>query len=177
MRNWEEQVPELFVPGFWEWGELDVEFTTEEPADELISNVHVVGRTEGGIVVCRNDLGWRFLPGGTREPGESIEQTAHRELLEEAGARLVGPMTWIGAHRADHRRPAPYRPHLPHPVSYWANVVADVVVDQQPTNPADGEQVTEVAVLPTDEAIAYLEKHPDGVMANVVRLAQAMGLV
>lgn len=177
MRDWSQQLPELFAPAFWEWGELDVSFTTEEPADELISNIHVVARTEGGLVVCRNDLGWRFLPGGTREPGESIEETARRELLEEAGARLVGPMTWVGAHRAVHRRPEPYPAHLPHPISYWTNVVADVELIQEPTNPADGEQVLEVAVLPTDEAIAYLEKHPDGVMGNVVRLAQAMGLV
>src|SRR5882757_803262 len=118
MQTWVEQFPELFAPAFWEWGELDVRFTTEQPPDHLISNVHVVARTEGGIVVCGNDLGWRFLPGGTREPGEPIE---------EAGARLTGPMTWLGAHRADHRRPEPYRPHLPHPVSYWSNVVADVV--------------------------------------------------
>lgn len=178
MQNWAEQVPELFAPAFWEWGELDVRFTTEEPPDELISNVHVVARTEGGIVVCRNDLGWRFLPGGTREPDEPIEETARRELLEEAGAQLVGPLTWIGAHRADHRRPGPYRPHLPHPVSYWTNVVADVVIDQKPTNPADGEQVLEVVVLPPDEAIVYLDAMDDnqGVMGNVVRLAQAMGL-
>ncbi|GAA1564857.1 hypothetical protein GCM10009789_18030 [Kribbella sancticallisti] len=179
MQNWTEQVPELFAPAFWGWGELDVRFSTEQPPDELISNVHVVARTEGGIVVCRNDLGWRFLPGGTREPGEAIVETARRELLEEAGARLLGPLTWVGAHRADHRRPGPYRPHLPHPVSYWINVVADVVIDHEPTNPADGEQVLEVVVLPADEAIAYLDAMDDnqGVMGNVVRLAQAMGLI
>ncbi|TCN37342.1 8-oxo-dGTP diphosphatase [Kribbella orskensis] len=177
MQTWVERFPELFAPAFWAWGELDVRFTTEQPADELVSNVHVVGRTEGGVVVCANDLGWRFLPGGTREPDEPIHETARRELLEEAGARITGPLTWIGAHRADHRRPGPYRPHLPHPVSYWINVVADVVIEAAPTNPPDGEQVTEVLVLPPDEAIAYLDEHPDGVMGNVVRLAQAMGLV
>ncbi|HEY0617493.1 MAG TPA: NUDIX domain-containing protein [Kribbella sp.] len=179
MQIWAERVPELFAPGFWGWGDLDVRFSTEEPPDELISNVHVVARTEGGIVVCANDLGWRFLPGGTREPDEPIEETAGRELLEEAGARLVGPMTWLGAHRAEHRRPEPYRPHLPHPVSYWINVVADVVIDQAPTNPDHGEQVLEVLVLPPDEAIAYLDgmDDNDGVMGNLVRLAQAMELV
>ncbi len=179
MKTWKEQFPELFAPAFWHWGDLDAQFTLEQPPDELISNVHVVARAEGGIVVCRNDLGWRFLPGGTREPDEAIEETARRELLEEAGARLTGPLTWLGGHRADHRRPAPYRPHLPHPVSYWVNVVADVVVDRQPTNPPDGEQVVEVLVLPPEKAIEFLDamNDNDGLMANLVRLAMAMELI
>ena len=177
MQPWAERFPDLFAPGFWEWGELDVQFTVEEPPDELISNVHVVARTDGGIVVCGNDLGWRFLPGGTREPGETIEDLVHRELVEEAGARVTSKLTWLGGHRALHRRPAPYRPHLPHPVSFWANVVADVVLEGPPTNPDDGEQVTEVLVLPPEEAAAYLDAQPGGVMGPIVRLAQAQGLV
>ena len=160
----------LIVPG------VAQPYTVEEPPDELISNVHVVCRTAGGIVVCTNDLGWRFLPGGTREPGESIEELVRRELLEEAGARLTGPLTWLGAHRADHRRETPYRPHLPHPVSYWANYVADVVVEQEPTNPDDGEQVTEVLVLAPEKAAEYLDSQPEEV-GSIVRLAQAMELV
>ncbi|HWD81905.1 MAG TPA: NUDIX domain-containing protein [Kribbella sp.] len=177
MQPWADQFPDLFAPGYWEWGELDVRFTVDEPPDELISNAHVVCRTTDGVVVCANDLGWRFLPGGTREPGETIEQLVRRELLEEAGARLTGPLTWLGAHRADHRLPAPYRPHLPHPVSYWANYVADVVIEQPPTNPDDGEQVTDVLVLPPDDAATYLDQQPGGAMGPVVRLAQAMRLV
>jgi len=50
--------------------------------DELISNVHVVCRTTGGIVVCGNDIGWRFLPGGTREPG-------HHEFRSRSPRRLT----------------------------------------------------------------------------------------
>jgi 8-oxo-dGTP diphosphatase len=179
MQTWAEQFPDLFAPAFWHWGELDTQFTLERPPDELISNVHVVARAEGGIVVCRNDLGWRFLPGGTREPDEPIEETARRELIEEAGARLTSGLTWLGGHRADHRRPGPYRPHLPHPVSYWINVVADVEVVQAPTNPPDGEQVVEVLVLPPEKAIEFLDQHNDndGLMADLVRLAMAMELV
>ena len=177
MQTWAEQFPDFYAPGYWGWGELDVQYSTEQPPDELIGNAHIVGRTDGGIVVCQNDLGWRFLPGGTREPGETIEQLVEREVLEEAGARITGPLTWLGAHRGDHRRPAPYRPHLPHPLSYWANMVADVVIDQPPTNPDDGEQVTQVLVLPPSEAADWLDEHPEGVMGPIVRLAQAMGLV
>mgnify|MGYP003445595124 CR=1 FL=1 len=89
MQTWPERFPELFAADYWGWGDLDVRFQTEAPPDELISNVHVIGRTDGGIVVCGNDLGWRFLPGGTREPGETIEQAAAREVFEEAGIRCT----------------------------------------------------------------------------------------
>jgi 8-oxo-dGTP diphosphatase len=34
-----------------------------------------------------------------------------------------------------------------------------------------------VLVLPPDEAIAYLDAHNDGVMGNIVRLAQAMEVI
>ncbi|GAA1707718.1 hypothetical protein GCM10009745_64470 [Kribbella yunnanensis] len=177
--SWAQQFPELFAAADWPWAQVDVRYTVDRPDDELLSNVHVIGRTPEGILACSNDLGWRFLPGGTREAGETIEELVRRELVEEAGARLLGPLTWLGGHRADHRRPTPYRPHLPHPLSYWATVVADVVLEGPPTNPEDGEQVVEVLVLPPTEAAAYLDAKDDGGhnMGSQVRLAQAMGLV
>lgn len=85
-------------------------------------------------------------------------------------------MNWIGAHRADHRGPEPYRPHLPHPRSFWAYVATDVVLEHAPANPADGEQVVEVAVLPVAAAVAFLTPS-DPIHADVLRLAERMGLV
>jgi 8-oxo-dGTP diphosphatase len=57
MQTWAERFPDLFAADHWAWGELDVRFQIEVPPDELISNVHVIGRTGEGIVVCSNDLG------------------------------------------------------------------------------------------------------------------------
>ena len=176
MRAWHERFPELFAPGHWAWGELDVSFSLERPPEHLVSNVHVIARCGGRVIVCANDLGWRFLPGGTREPDESIPATAERELREEAGASLRGDLSWIGAYRARHRRPQPYRPHLPHPVGYWLYAAADVAIDGSPTNPSDVEQVTEVRLLPPAAAADYLAEF-DGTSAQLVRLAQALGHV
>lgn len=173
---WESQFPDLFQPWQVPYAPVLAQFATARPADALIGRIHVVARADDGVVVCRSGNGWRFLPGGTREQGETVEQIVDRELAEEAGAGRTGPLTWIGAHRADHRGPEPYRPHLPHPRSFWAFAATDVVLEGPPTNPPDGEQVVDVAVLPVAAAVAFLTAS-DRIHADVLLLAERMGLV
>ncbi|TCO51100.1 8-oxo-dGTP pyrophosphatase MutT (NUDIX family) [Kribbella antiqua] len=180
MDGWQERFPKLFAPSAFEWGgvangELEIQFSLELPPDELISNVKVIGRAAGGVVVCESDQGWRFLPGGTREYGEAVAETARRELLEEAGASIVGELNWIGAFKVNDPRSTPYRPHVPHPISYWLYAVADVALKARPTNPADGEAVTDVLTLPPAEAVDYLVAFDNGPLTDVLRLAIAMG--
>jgi 8-oxo-dGTP diphosphatase len=172
---WRSRFPELFAPGYWEWGQQDVQFSLAPPPAELVTNVHVVARCGGKLVISVTDLGWRVLPGGTREPGETVEENAARELVEEAGATLTGPLTWIGAHAARSRRAAPFHAHLPHPLGYWLWAAADVTITGPPSNPPDGETVVDVVLLDPDEAVAFLAPaHPTG--ADIVRLAIAMDL-
>lgn len=44
---------------------------------------------EGEVVVVRNEIGFWEIPGGGREPGETVEENLARELWEEACARPV----------------------------------------------------------------------------------------
>jgi 8-oxo-dGTP diphosphatase len=144
--------PGLFAPQRWEWAGIDAKFSTALPSANLVTNVHVVGFVGDRIVVCRDARGFWFLPGGTREPAESVERCADRELQEEAGARLAGPMQWLGAHHCVSDHPSPYRSHQPHPEKAWLWTTAEVVLCSQPTNPADGEQVLEVRAVEVAEA-------------------------
>src|SRR4051794_5359490 len=121
--------------------------------------------------------GGASFPAGPGRPEGRFRNSCLGGWSGGAGAGRPARGPWCGAHGADHRPPPPHRPPLPHPVSYWAVFVADVVIEQEPTNPEDGEQVTAVLVLPADEAAAYLEEQPDGIMGPIVRLAQAMELV
>jgi 8-oxo-dGTP diphosphatase len=111
-----------------------------------------------------------------REPGESLQELAPRELMEEAGAVLNGELRCFSAHVADSNRESPARPHLPHPRAYWAYAVAGVRLVGVPTNPSDGETVVEVLTLPPVAAADYLEEK-DPIHADVLRQADAMGLV
>jgi 8-oxo-dGTP diphosphatase len=175
--HWSARFPGLFQDQYAEYAGSRVGFTTVAVPEDLVSRLHLVAVTAAGtVIVCRDELGWRFLPGGTREPGESLGDLARRELMEEAGARLDGPPKYFAAHIADSLRPAPYRPHLPHPRGYWAYAVARAEVIADPVNPPDAEQVVEVLTLAPDRAAGFIAEHHPA-HADVLRLADAMGLI
>ena len=79
--------------------------------------------------------------------------------MEEAGARLASPPRYFAAHIADSQRPSPYRPHQPHPRTYWAYAVARAQIIAPPVNPPDGEQVIEVRTMAPEAAAGYIAEH------------------
>ncbi len=140
------------------------------PSDALISNVNVVPFVGEQVVIIRLKDGSYEVPGGTREPGEAYLETARRELIEEAGARLISYVPF-GAWKCHSTSVRPYRPHLPHPDFYRLAGYGEVELIAPPTNPADGEQVAAVQVLTVDEAAAQFtaSERPD--LADLYRLA------
>lgn len=87
------------------------------PDAEVIAAVVLVEDDAGRIVCVHNPHRdtWE-LPGGRREPGESVVQCAERELWEEAGVRATG------LHQVGWERVTIERPHawLRHPFGYIA---------------------------------------------------------
>ena len=56
-------------------------------SDDLLSFAVVVARSDGKWVLCKHKGRITYeCPGGHREEGEKIEDTARRELYEETGA-------------------------------------------------------------------------------------------
>jgi 8-oxo-dGTP diphosphatase len=175
--RWSVRFPGLFSDQYADYADARLRFTTAAVPADQVSRLHLVAVTPASdVIICRSEAGWRFLPGGTRETGESLGDLARRELMEEAGAQLTSPPRYFAAHIADSQGPAPYRPHLPHPRAYWAYAVARARLIAPPANPPDGEQVIEVRTMASEPAADYIAEH-DPMLADVLRLADAMGLI
>lgn len=59
----------------------------DEVDDKLLKFAVIIARTEGNYVFCKHKERTTLeIPGGHREPGEMIFDTAKRELYEETGA-------------------------------------------------------------------------------------------
>ncbi len=172
------EYPDLARPFRWKWGPIDGRFellgqTAEMPNDGLISNVRIVpfiGDGDEVLVLKMADGDWDH-PGGTREPDEPIIETARRELLEEAGAKLISlePFGLFNCHSLQEK---PYRPHMPFPHFYHLVAFAEVERVGDPENP-DGELATlEVCEVSLDEAASRFTTRRDGGlwMADMYRL-------
>lgn len=154
------------------WGTVSARFErrADAPPEALISNVTVVPFIGDQVVIIRLTDGSCEVPGGTREADESIIDTARRELIEEAGARLLNYVPF-GAWRCHSSNDKPYKPHLPHPDFYRIAGYGAVELAADPTNPADGEQVASVEVLSVDAAAAVFAAFGRPDLADLYRLA------
>jgi 8-oxo-dGTP pyrophosphatase MutT (NUDIX family) len=85
-------------------------------ADRYVLSVRCLARVGDAVIACENPDGVHIWPGGRREPGETVAETAVREVREETGWVIdrasVQPMGLLHYHHltpvaADHPYPYP----------------------------------------------------------------------
>jgi len=90
--------------------------TDRRPPDDLITSVRCIVLAEGKVVVCRDPDQLHVIPGGRRESGESLAQTAAREVHEETGWQVdPGALTQLGFLHLQHLAPKPEGYAYPYP--------------------------------------------------------------
>jgi ADP-ribose pyrophosphatase YjhB (NUDIX family) len=94
----------------YRWGELRLHVTSylcrDLPPPELITSARAVVLAADGVLVVRDPTGVHILPGGRCQAGETLEQTARREVLEETGW-VIDPPRLLGIKYFRHRSPKP----------------------------------------------------------------------
>ncbi|MEO5853263.1 MAG: NUDIX domain-containing protein [Nocardioides sp.] len=106
----------------------------------------VIVRRHGAILLQRRtDDGTWGLPGGGLEPGETLEQTARRELLEETGL-TAGVLTLVDVYSGPEfvvRYPDGFAAYVVGATYTTGDVVSDAV--------ADGEETMELGWFDLDD--------------------------
>ncbi len=94
----------------WGGGTIPLRITgylsDEEPPVEYVTSVRCVLLRDDMVLLQRDRDSTHILPGGRREPGETLEETLGREVPEETGWTVLSPVL-IGFLRYQHLGPKP----------------------------------------------------------------------
>lgn len=105
---------------FANWGDLRLRIsaylTTLRLPEMLVTSVRCLVRVGDRIVVTESPDDVNVWPGGRREPGETMRQTAVREVYEETGFELdPESLRLLGFLHHEHLVPPPTDYTYPHP--------------------------------------------------------------
>ena len=175
MNDLEEKYPHLFKEVLWEWGPTRARFIQldEPPPADKISNINIVPRIGDQWALLQHKNGKWDIAGGTLEPGETYLQTIKRELIEEAGAKLLS-FRLIGAWHCHSLAEKPYRPHLPFPEQYRLVGVGQIEIIHAPTNPLNAEQIARVECVDLQVAIKNFLSYMRRDLAELYQYAHDM---
>ncbi len=128
------------------------------PPIDYVSSVRAIVLRDTSVIVVKEKNGQLYLtPGGRVEPGEQLEETLRREILEETGWTLATtkPLGFMHFHHLD-SKPIGYR--YPYPDFIWHIYVAeagefvpDARVPDDYALMADLLPINEVRKLPIDK--------------------------
>jgi 8-oxo-dGTP pyrophosphatase MutT (NUDIX family) len=126
--------------------------TAEEPPLAAVTSVRaIVFRGEEVLVVREPGGAYYVVPGGRREPGETIEATLRREVVEETGWSLDAIEPLAVTH---YRHSGPCPPGYPYPYPDFAQIIfLAEATSFDPDGRIPDEWVAESGFYPAEEAL------------------------
>ncbi len=133
--------------------------TTDTPPDQLVLAGRALVLRESEVLVVQNPDGEHVLPGGRREAGESPEDSARREVLEEAGWTL-GDLEPFAALHLHYETPRPTNPvgRIIYPDFIW-QVFRAAPLAHVPQSRQLGDWEQDAYFRPVTEVIDILEPY------------------
>ena len=129
---------------------IDCYLGNERPPSAYVTSVRSVVLRGDDVLTVRNADEWHVLPGGRREPGETLEQTLRREVLEEAGLAIERPVQ-LGFMHLHHLTPRPSGYEYPYPDFLW-QVFVSVAGTVDPRGRVTDDYEEEALFRPAAEA-------------------------
>lgn len=129
--------------------------TPDPPPKDLVTSARAIVVRGGEVLVCRNVDSVHALPGGRREPDETLEETLRREIAEETGWRIAAPRP-LGVVHLRHLLPKPPDYPYPYPDFLWAIFRADADVADPELRVPDGYEL-ESRFEPVDRALELVD--------------------
>lgn len=124
------------------------------PPDEFITSVRAIFFRGDEVMVIQDHQDDPYVvPGGRRDPGETVLETLHREIKEETGWSITD-MTLLGFVHFHHLGPKPAN----HPYAYpdFVQVIYAAVADKYyPEAIQPDPYVTHSAFLPIKNVLAF----------------------
>ena len=94
-------------PKIAEISDSDLGFTKDQDNPHIRYTVRVLALNDQGQICFVKSEKYQYLQilGGGIDPGETIEQAAHREIAEEGGIKITNlqPIGYVTEHRQNHR--------------------------------------------------------------------------
>jgi 8-oxo-dGTP pyrophosphatase MutT (NUDIX family) len=123
----------------------------EMPPLEFVTSVRALVLQGERVMVIRDERVTHISPGGRRQPGETLEETLIREILEETGWKVTSP-TILGAIHYRHLQPKPSDYPYPYP-DFFQAIYQTEAIDFDPNADRFGDIALETNFMHPDEAV------------------------